>query len=260
MKAEPKHTQNDIVLVTGQSGIKVDDCLKKIVNPDQILKIEKRMIEIFRKEIKPEMMAANDKEIMTEILSSPPFIQKQIWDSSFDTIKAELKRVKTNVGTHFITFHACFYHQRKREFISPINFSKLLSLQKRIRMVIVLVDDCYDIYRRLLGKSEMFYEDVMSPEIKPREAMAKSILNLLTILSWRELEVAFSRKISETTNVPFFVVAVKHPAIMVKKLIAPTFKKLKIFYLGHPITSVRKRAYARTSVFPSNSIISCSIY
>jgi hypothetical protein len=253
LKTKRKGTRKDIILVTGQSGIKVEECLKKIANTHQILKVERQMIEVLRDEERTSLINADDKEIMTAILASPPLKQKYVWDKAFKVIQSRLKRAKRRANKEiFITFHACFYHQRKTELISPINFSKLLGLRKRVKMVIVLVDDCYDIYKRLLAKDEMFYEDVRIPNIKPEEAMVKSVWNLLTILFWREVEIGFSRKIAETLKVPFFVVAVKHPASMIRKLTSEPLEKLKIFYLAHSITSVRKKTYARSSQFPED--------
>ena len=74
-------------------------------------------------------------------------------------------------------------------------------------MVIVLIDDCYDIYRRLLGKGEMYEyikheskyivnEKEIIETLKPFDALIESIMNLLDLLSWREIEIAFSRKIA----------------------------------------------------------------
>lgn len=251
-------TNRNIVVFTGQSGIKVEKCLEKVKQSlpgfnVEILRIEKAMIETY-KETHPDKKAFSERRIIVEILSLPPFAQRALWDKSFESIQKQLNNQDPK-KLYFLSFHACFYHQKNREFLSPISLEKLVEIRKRVKMVIVLVDDCYDVYRRLLATGEMFFQDVISPNVTPEEAMVKSIFNLLTVLSWREIEIAFSRKISEIMGPPIppmFVVAVKHPISLAQRLVSQSLEESRIFYVAHPITSIRKRTHARTAKFPEN--------
>lgn len=244
--------RKDIIIFTGQSGIKIDKCVAKLSNLNsnhrlEILKVEKEMIEKYQ-QMYPNNND-NDKQVVRKILSLAPQEQRKLWNQSFESI---LRKIQKQISgkIYFLLFHACFYHQKHREFLSPIDLLALKKLSKRTKMIIVFVDDCYDIYKRLLEHGEIFYEDIFSPQITPREAMIKSIWNLLTILYWREIEIAFSRKIAEVLKIPIFIVPVKNPSIMIQRLIYFPLRSLKIFYLAHPITSIRKRTYARTAQFP----------
>jgi hypothetical protein len=244
--------EKDIILFAGQSGIKMEKCMEKLREKNSklqvdIIKLEKTMIETYKKDHGYEDWC--DRDLMTEILSEPPLKQTRLWTKSFDIIGRKLKS-EASERVYFLSFHASFYNQRNREFLSPINIQKLNSLRKRTKMIIVFIDDCYDIYRRLLSNGEMFHSDIISANITPQEAIFRSIWNLLSILSWREIETAFSRKIAEVLEIPIFVIAVKHPTFMVQRLVFAPLDDLRIFYLSHPITSIRKRIYARGMKFP----------
>ncbi len=245
--------EKDIILFTGQSGIKIEKCLEKAKKDItdlkiEIVKIENLMIKGYKK-IYPEQSDYDNKTIITKILGLQPFLQRKLWDMAFKSAK-QIFGVNDEKKMYFLSFHACFYHQKNREFLSPINLGNLERIKKRVKMIIVFVDDCYDIYKRLLSDGEMFYEDVMAELVKPEKAVFKSVWNLLTILSWREVEIAFSRKISEILKVPLYIFAVKHPCFMIQRLILNHLEKLQIFYLAHPISSIRRRDFARTAKFP----------
>ncbi|KKN56460.1 hypothetical protein LCGC14_0572330, partial [marine sediment metagenome] len=55
----------------------------------------------------------------------------------------------------FLSMHASYYHQGTCELISIINFESLLKLKSRIKCTIVLIDDIYDIYKRLVDQGQM---------------------------------------------------------------------------------------------------------
>jgi hypothetical protein len=241
----------DIIIFTGQSGIKISNCLNRLKGRKRsagIFKIENEMIEIYRSRHQDKKYS-KDREVVVDILSLPLSSQRKLWEKSFDAISKKVPPVKTS-HFNFLTFHASYYHQKNREFISPINLFKLNTLSKRVKGVIVFVDDCYDIYKRLLDEGEMFYRDIFSKEVTPLEAIIKSVWNNLTILIWREIEIAFSRKIAEILGVPLFVVAVKHPLEMINRLVFKRLDSLCIFYVAHPITSIIKKTYARQARFP----------
>lgn len=229
--------QKDLILFAGQPGIKLKDCLEKLADPKRndisFLKVEEEMANI----------SGND--FKKDILSYPPLIQEELWSRAFDKIEDEMLESKEK-QYFYLTFHATYYHQEKTEFTSPVGFQKLAKVSQRVKMILVLIDDCYDIYKRLIDEDQMYH---YVHELGPFEALLESILNLLNILSWREIEIAFSRKIASFLNVPLYVLAVKHPSFMISRLIRETSEKLKIMYLSHPISDVRKTSYPRLPHF-----------
>lgn len=229
----------DIILISGQSGININKCLNKI---DRIISncynvsIDRRMSEIL-------------EEDFLEILACPPRILFEKWGLTFDTITKEINREDSNYDYKIVNFHASYFHQSKRQFISPVDFSRLYNwkFKDRIKMIIVFIDDCYDVYRRLMCEDEMFY--YVKKFLNEGEALFHSISNLITVLHWREIEMAFSQKISQLLDIPLYIFAVKHTCFMLKRLITLPLSELKIKYLSHPISSIRKEKFSRTQDF-----------
>jgi len=226
-------SKKDIILFTGQSGIKIEKCLEKLEKMcnARSISIEKEMTKIYGGDF-------------LDILSLPPRILDTLWEKAFEEIDRKLSELVKDKNYIFFHFHASYYHQRKREFLSPINLEKFHKWKGRIKMIIVFIDDCYDIYKRLMAEDQMF-DYIWDKEVTPLEALFQSISNLVTILTWREIEIAFSRKVSQIVGVPLYLTAVKHPSFMLSRLILKPLEGLKIFYLGHPISSTRKEEYVR---------------
>jgi len=247
--------KTEIVLFTGQSGVNVEQCLKRLrqrvsaCRKAPVFKFERFMSEVYREEHPDE--PCGEATAVWKFLILPPLLQRKLWLKSLKRVASEVER-GTNGSLSFVSLHASFYHPKNREFLSPIDLMALGSLARKtsVRMVVVLVDDCYDIYRRLLQPGKIFRDDVMGEGVKPDAALVLSVWNLLTILSWREVEIAFSRKIAEVLGVPLYVLPVKHQAAMVGRLVCRQPQETSAYYLAHPITSVRMRTYARAAKFP----------
>jgi len=217
--------------------MKVKDCIKRLGDTGIVYKLVP---------IDDYVTKVSGREFV-EVLGMPPRIQESLWSEAFEAVRRNLPQEGQNEGYVFLTFHACYFHQRKTEFVCPADLGQLVQLKDRTRMVVVFLDDCYDIYRRLMGTGEM-YSHVL--RLDPLEASLQSILNLLCILTWREIEIAFSRKIAQLLSVPLYAVAVKHPSFMVSRLIAGGPGTLRILYLSHPISAIRRRAtYPRLPEF-----------
>jgi len=232
-----KKEQKDIIIFTGQSGIKIDSCLTRLANNGlqfQTIQIDKIISQIIKKDF-------------IEVLEMPPKIQETLWTEAF---QSSIKNIPAQVEKDkyiFLTFHACYFHQRKTEFISPVNLNELMQLKNRTKMVIILIDDCYDVYRHLLDDGQM-YNDVLTQ--KPLESLMQSVMNISNLLMWREVEIAFSRKIAQLLNVPMYCISVKHPTFLVSRLISKAQSDLNILYLSHPISAIRKQAMGeRLSAF-----------
>lgn len=252
----------DVILFTGQSGISAKGCLKKLQEDGfkPPIAVEEHMIINYLKKHDPSFkppesdegqmrMAEVYRKTFLEILGLPPRIQESHWTEAFDNVKKKLPTTYTEGQPYvFVTFHASYYHQRKTEFLSPVDFRALTELKdkERVKMVVVFIDDCYDIYKRLMKKGEMFGYIL---ESTPEKVLLDSITkNLLKILEWREAEIAFSRKIAHLLDVPLYVMAVKHSWRMLSRLIK-SHGQQHIFYLSHPISSIRGGAYPRPPGF-----------
>ena len=90
-------TEKDIILFTGQSGIKAEKCIRKLIEKGDLFA-----------SIEQEMEKISDEKFKEQILAYPPFRQEELWSSAFDQIEKE-KISKIEKGKYlFLTFHACF--------------------------------------------------------------------------------------------------------------------------------------------------------
>ena len=226
--------ERNIIICTGQSGIKVKDCLNRINGeldtPREIISLEEEIQNFTSREL-------------VHFLQLPRSVMIKQWktvaEKSVNTILSDYK-------DYFFTFHAAYYHQKTRGLIPAVDLKTLVKLRDKVKLVIVFIDDVYDVYRRLLMEEEMFY-GVRS--LTSAGAIFSSIFNLVTLLNWRESEIAFTRSISDFLNAPMFVIATKHPLLIAKRLVMEPLESLKLYYLSHPITSVREKAKTFLSDF-----------
>lgn len=225
-------------MFTGQSGIDAEKCLGRLnqeLNPKaQIISVEKRMSEISDKSF--------PKEILLESISS----QYELWQKAFGKILQDIGKSKSTNKLLFLTLHGVYYHQDKREFVSPIDPEMIRKLRGKVKALLVFIDDIYDIYRRLMKDGEMFSQVKKAEKL---QALYSSTVNLITILEWREIEIAISRLIQRVLEVPMYIIATKHPASMIAKLISTPVEQLEVYYLSHPISSIRDEAKQRIPAF-----------
>jgi hypothetical protein len=220
-------------------------------------------------ELDPKGVIVSVEDVMSSIsgMSLRKLVMENIseqytwWQKAWDNVLSSLDSSKRT----FITFHGVYYHQMRREFLSPIDVGRLSKLRGKVKAIIVLIDDIYDVYRRLMDDGEMFNEVVTDPtldstggqnlddteqtrivrERKALQSLYESPHNLITILEWRQLEIAIARVIGKLLDIPMYIVATKHPTCMVAKLIEKPLENLKIYYLSHPISSIRENASER---------------
>lgn len=222
----------DIIIVTGQSGVKVRRCL-------QILN-EKSNIDRDIVSVEAEIEHIS-KIPFDEFLALPQYLQHEYWIKAFDKICDRCTKKKFSPPL-ILTFHAVYYHQQKRELFPPVDFEVLSKLKNRVRMVIVLIDDIYDVYRRLMDKNQM-YEGILDPaKTEQLDAILSSIFNIISLLNWREMEISLSRSIANLLKARPFIVSTKHPHFLINRLMETPLPKLKIYYLSHPITSIREKS------------------
>lgn len=225
--------KKEIILVTGQSGIKVRKCLEKLnqqsENKRQTFSIEDRIGDL-------------SNMSFHEFIGSPQYLQYEYWMKAFEQIYEEYFNQQKSAEPIFLTFHAVYYHQKKRELFPPVNFEALAKLKDRVKMLIVFIDDIYDVYRRLMDKDQMFEDILDDKKMQPLDAIFSSVFNIISLLNWREMEISLSRAIANIVNTKMFVVSTKHPVFMINRLIEMPLDNLKIYYLSHPITAIREEA------------------
>lgn len=225
--------KKEIILVTGQSGIKVRECLEKLnqqsENKRQIVSIEDRIGDL-------------SNMSFHEFIGSPQYRQYEYWKKAFEQIYEKYFKQQGSAESIFLTFHAVYYHQKKRELFPPVSFESLAKLKDRVKMLIVFIDDIYDVYRRLMDKGQMFEDVLDDKKTQPLDAIFSSIFNIISLLNWREMEISLSRAIANIVNTKIFVVSTKHPSFMINRLIETPLDNLKIYYLSHPITAIREEA------------------
>lgn len=228
-------SEKEIILVTGPSGVHVRDSLKRLnksISEKNIISVQKKIEDI------------NDAMPFRELLGAPQYEQYHWWLKAFREILENDIPERADVEPLFLNFHAVYYHPKKQEFFSAIDIKTLKEIKglRRIKMLIVLIDDVYDVYKRLMDEREM-YEDVRKKEkTEPREAIFSSISNITTLLVWRKVEIAFSRFIARFLDIPMFVIPTKHPSFMINRLVEKPLNELKIYYLSHPITGIRRES------------------
>lgn len=214
--------EKNITIVTGQSGVSVKECIHKLGYEDYsleryITKLSGRPFDIF--------------------IQLPQALQYEYWEKAFNEIMKEINFSKQNI----LTFHAAYYHQAKREHFSPVDVKSIMkSLSNKVKMIIVLIDDIYDVYLRLLKKDRMFEHVLSDKNITPLEAIYISIFYIITLLHWREIEISVSRILAELLEVNMFIVSTKHQSSMLKRLFEKSLNELNIYYISHPISEVRR--------------------
>ncbi|KKN32372.1 hypothetical protein LCGC14_0814500 [marine sediment metagenome] len=231
--------KKNIIIFTGQSGVKVSECFKRLNFPQienlKTICLEDRLSEEYKRGFK-------------KFLYEDVQFQNELWTKVFEEVINEILE-KYNDNLVFLSLHGSYYHHNSTEFVSAINFETILRLKGRVMKVITLIDDIYDIYKQLTVAGEIF-GNIMN-EIYSYRAISKSIQNLILILDWRHNEIVISHLLANSLDVQFYVVAIKHPVSIIRRLIDSDEKSLKIFYLAHPISVIRSESDKVMSKFPA---------
>lgn len=218
----------NVILFAGQSGISARDCLQRVAmaagGEASVLSLE------------DEMEEATDRRFRSEILDECIGTQYAIWREGFEKMKGSIDVLSPD-NPVFVSFHAVYYHPKEREFFSPADPRSFLDLQQKTKAVVVLIDDIFDVYTRLLQPGQIYDRDVNHRGV---EGLRRIVGHLLEVLQWRQLEISFARTISRLLDVPFLQIAMKHNVEILARLATRPMQELRPVYLSHPITSVRR--------------------
>lgn len=209
------------VIFTGQTGINCDsEVLKNLKlfckeagNPAEGLKLYSLNEEF--KSLEIDMISFLD--------SQNPKTQADIWKKAFNQILSKLK--DEDPKNAFLSLHHIFY--RYSSFFSPVEWDLIKEFQPDI--FITFIDDLYSIGKRIKSRNE--------------ESPSDSYFCLRELSSWRSAEILMTDLLAKSLSsskktIKNYVVAVKHPAQMLHRLIFEPEKL--IVYTAFPITSTRK--------------------
>lgn len=251
LTSTPMHASSSksVVIVNGQPGTKIQSCLAKVSSREQVHDLDHVLVRVFAKSTG---LRLDDPSLRDSLLSKPEEVIDELWlGAAAESVAWVEAAVTQSNSAQFLTFHASRYSQSSKGFFSPIVIDGLKTIRPRVKMVVVLIDDCFDVFKHLVAPGEMFHAGVFGDKVDESAARFKSISDLQLILQWREQEIAASKRLARDMDAPFFVLAVKHPTSVLQRLVERELSALKFFYLSHPITDVRKEPRSRPPSFPA---------
>ncbi len=132
----------------------------------------------------------------------------------------------------FLFLHSVFYHTSSRDFFSCVDLAHLRRCLSEkdleIDLVITLVDDIYDAWRRLKEPGQLFSSTMDA---------VQATCDLLLLLYWRSMEILASARTAIDLGKRHFLISLKYPLSVLDDLI---FSDKIPAYIAHPITEVRK--------------------
>ncbi|MGA2285152.1 MAG: hypothetical protein ABSG55_02625 [Dehalococcoidia bacterium] len=243
-----------LIYVTGPSGTGVKTALSKYVRHlresgigdadlPRIVCLEDRLKELATEQVQA-VLAYRDVTLF-RILQLPKPILEDLWLHAFEDALAEAKEARTQGRDALLTFHAIWYHHQNREYISAADFQRLAQDDARADMMVTLIDDVYDVRRRLSEPHGLF-ENPLDESLSEMEDI---VLKLILILDWRAVEQLVSEKIATVTAPPrsHFLLAVKHPISTLQALLAGSIDNPEArhtVYLSHPISDPKSMLHS----------------
>jgi hypothetical protein len=169
-------------------------------------------------------------------------------------------------GVSLLTGHLTLYNRVRSEFYSPISPSLFLERDCIPQSIVILIDDIFDMYRRVSSEGEVFSEPIGFERLADRAQAALDYISeqhefdrrelnndelslvrlehrvdsLLRLLAWRRAETIQAELLARQLGCPFISVGVKH----CKDLFRPLFVERRpqsTVYISHPITRPRQQ-------------------
>ena len=149
------------IIITGQSGVRIKESIDGFIKnaqpfaqgeePCVPIKLEKVMTSVY---CEVEGRQAYDTIWMDEILNLPARRLQDIWDAAFKRILKKVASKELRKRSIILDFHACFYHQSTVEYLSFVREELVRKFKPDV--FITLIDDIYDVHRRLKESKQMF--------------------------------------------------------------------------------------------------------
>jgi len=227
------------VLFTGPSGLNVRDALDKLADYCARQRVSRPAVVILDDKMITQFLEKYPDEPMRDRMLQPGGFQRLLLEPKeyllklwCDTVENSVSEISQSAESAFLFLHSVYYHTSSRDFFSCVDLDHLerclLNKELEISLVLTLVDDIYDMWRRLKGPGQLFFSS---------NNVVEGIADLLLLLYWRSMEILTSARIAADLDVPHFLVALKHPLSVVYDLI---FSDKVPVYVAHPITEVRK--------------------
>jgi len=236
-----------VILFTGQAGVNIGGALGKLAervrasgSTCQVLKVEPQMIQrhLELHPGDPNNGLIRSDSGMQYLLVYPKDYLRGLWKMA---LEATLLVADAGVEYVFLAFHAISYHTKSREFFSTTDHLHLLRVMEgrklRIEKIITLIDDVYDVIRRLRAPGHVFD---LGPIFRARRTLAywlSTHLELMRLFDWRAEEILASEELARHIDSPHYVLATKHPVDVAFALVATD--KIPV-YLSHPISEIRR--------------------
>ena len=199
------------------------------------------------------------RTIRSPIEGFPRDVMLQYWNAAYDTF---VESTKADSGATVVAFHPSFYSARRSELYSTLGQPIARVDDLRFDHVVLLIDDIYDIQRRLGSTGDIYDlqkrldrhllsqkldlyrgdEHSLAPEdrITWWQLRAENVNATLTeIAMWRRFDMVQAELLARANGCRLTVLGVKHPFRSLRKLLSdPTGTTTA--YLSHPISRPRR--------------------
>lgn len=194
----------------------------------------------------------------------------ELWNRALENSLDELDQ---SADIRLISCHLTLYSKRTSVFFAPARISSFTKSRQVPRRVILLVDDVYDMHRRLSTQREVFDDALESERVSQRvlsslretfdeEHSARNltdieaalatldsrVANLQRLLAWRRSEMIIAESLALQLDVPLTLMGVKHPLSAIAPLL-DLDRVVPVTYVSHPISRLR-REQRRTGSWP----------
>lgn len=148
-----------------------------------------------------------------------------------------------------VSMHLTWFNPDTSEFFSPVDLSKLQRRDCEVAHVVILIDDIYDMFRRLQGDGHLYSDDNMrqhrdmlsklfdEPDEQGLQALAVEVA-LGELIAWRRAEMIQAENLAKSLGARLTVLGTKHDRRVLEILLAkPDAPRI---YLSHRITEPRR--------------------
>lgn len=225
------------VLFTGPSGLNVRGALGKLADYSERQRGRRPAVVILDDLMIQQFLQEYPNEPMQERMRKPGGFQRLLLEPRHYLLELWRRVVEATVSSvspeddAFLFLHSVYYHTSSRDFFSCVDIGHLnRCLSEKgleIGLVVTLIDDIYDVWRRLKEPGQLF--DTTNDGVQ-------AVCDLLLLLYWRSMEILASCRTATDLGRPHFLISLKHPLSVADDLI---FSDKVPIYIAHPISEVR---------------------
>jgi len=182
-------------------------------------------------------------------------IKEEVVSSWRNALNEALDELRSQAqGVKVLACHLTLFSGKRQEFYvtaSPLSFMDFKPSQ-----VVMLIDDVYDMTKRLSGAGDVYREEYainthtvfstkaskIKRDLLPDEKNLLKIETRLKIASrllfWRKSEIIAAESLASALNIPFRVVGIKHPKFTIARILCNP--ELPAIYISHKISELRR--------------------